>query len=211
MFVCGIWLLSFKTVVTYMVYQEKVKFLTCRGSRKIICTAIQCANLNRKLDEIKRGNGTCILYKHCYENMVNNRTNMSLYDLNEGLHYNKHRQHCQLEQFKTLTAVPSSASKLSRCLILEFVHQLTCFTKFSQVLLLCSMLPCRCTNGDFYLALGSSRGLALLVWVGGSLLKRVLYFFSNEPSLCRKSLILHLSLCYMQHFAYSLGCYIIFM
>ena len=41
----------------------------------------------------------------------------------------------------------------------------------------------RCTNGDFYVALGSSRGLALLVWVGGGLLKRVLYFFGNEPSL----------------------------
>ena len=35
----------------------------------------------------------------------------------------------------------------------------------------------RCTNGDFYVALGSSMGLALLVWVGGGLLKRVLYFF----------------------------------
>ena len=35
----------------------------------------------------------------------------------------------------------------------------------------------RCTNGDFYVALGSSMSLALLVWVGGGLLKRVLYFF----------------------------------
>ena len=35
----------------------------------------------------------------------------------------------------------------------------------------------RCTNGDFYEALGSSMVLALLVWVGGGLLKRVLYFF----------------------------------
>ena len=26
-----------------------------------------------------------------------------------------------------------------------------------------------CTNGDFYVALGSSIGLALLVWVGGGL------------------------------------------
>ena len=34
-----------------------------------------------------------------------------------------------------------------------------------------------CTNGGFYVALGSSMGLALLVWVGGGLLKRVLYFF----------------------------------
>ena len=25
----------------------------------------------------------------------------------------------------------------------------------------------RCTNDDFYVALGSSMGLALLVWVGG--------------------------------------------
>ena len=39
----------------------------------------------------------------------------------------------------------------------------------------------RCTNGDFYVALGSSMGLKLLVWVGGGLLKRVLYFFGNEP------------------------------
>ena len=30
-------------------------------------------------------------------------------------------------------------------------------------------------------------GLALLVWVGGSLLKRVSNFFGNEPSLGRKS------------------------
>ena len=49
----------------------------------------------------------------------------------------------------------------------------------------------RCTNGDFYLALGSSMGLAPLVWVGG-LLKRVLYFFGNELSLGQKSPILHL-------------------
>ena len=35
----------------------------------------------------------------------------------------------------------------------------------------------RCTNGDFYAALGSSMSLALLVWVGGGLLTRVLYFF----------------------------------
>ena len=32
----------------------------------------------------------------------------------------------------------------------------------------------RGTNGDFYVASGSSMGLALLVWVGGGLLKRVL-------------------------------------
>ena len=31
--------------------------------------------------------------------------------------------------------------------------------------------------GDFYVALGSSMGLALLVWVGDGLLKWVLYFF----------------------------------
>ena len=51
-----------------------------------------------------------------------------------------------------------------------------------------------CTNGDFYVALGSSMGLALLVWVGGGLLKRVLYVFGNEPSLGlgQKSPILHL-------------------
>ena len=34
-------------------------------------------------------------------------------------------------------------------------------------------------------------GLPLLVWVGGGLLKPVLYFFGNEPSLIRKSPILH--------------------
>ena len=37
-------------------------------------------------------------------------------------------------------------------------------------------------------------GLALLVWVGGGLLKRVLYFFGNEPILGRKSPMLHLPL-----------------
>ena len=31
-----------------------------------------------------------------------------------------------------------------------------------------------------------------MVWVGGGLLKRVLYFFGNEPSYGRKSPILHL-------------------
>ena len=51
----------------------------------------------------------------------------------------------------------------------------------------------RCTNGDFYVALGSSMGLALSVWVGSGLLKRVLYFFGDEPSLGRKSPILHLT------------------
>ena len=50
----------------------------------------------------------------------------------------------------------------------------------------------RCTNDDFYVALGSSMGLPLLVWVGGGLLKRVLHFF--EPSLGQKSPILHLPL-----------------
>ena len=35
-------------------------------------------------------------------------------------------------------------------------------------------------------------GLALLVWVGGGLLKRVLYSFGNEPSLGQKYPILHL-------------------
>ena len=34
--------------------------------------------------------------------------------------------------------------------------------------------------------------LSLLVWVGGGLLKRVLYFFGNESSLGQKSPILHL-------------------
>ena len=50
----------------------------------------------------------------------------------------------------------------------------------------------RCTNGDFYVALGFSMGSALLVWVGGGLLKRDLYFFGNEPSLGQNSPILHL-------------------
>ena len=44
----------------------------------------------------------------------------------------------------------------------------------------------RCTNEGFYVALGSSMSLALLVWRGGGLLKRVLYFFGNEPSLGQK-------------------------
>ena len=35
----------------------------------------------------------------------------------------------------------------------------------------------RCTNVDFYVTLGSSMSLELLVWVGGGLLKRVSYFF----------------------------------
>ena len=35
-------------------------------------------------------------------------------------------------------------------------------------------------------------GSALLVWVGGGLLKRDLYFFGNEPSLGQNSPILHL-------------------
>ena len=46
-------------------------------------------------------------------------------------------------------------------------------------------------NRDFYVALGSSMGLTLLVWVGG-LLKRILYFFGNEPSLGQKPSMLHL-------------------
>ena len=37
-------------------------------------------------------------------------------------------------------------------------------------------------------------GLELLVWVGGGLLKRVLYFSDSEPSLGQKSPILHLPL-----------------
>ena len=49
----------------------------------------------------------------------------------------------------------------------------------------------RCTNKDFYVALGTSMGSAIMVWVGGGLLKRVLYFFGKEPSLGRKSPILH--------------------
>ena len=44
------------------------------------------------------------------------------------------------------------------------------------------------------MALGSSMGLALLVWEGSGMLKPVLYFFGDEPSLGRKSLILHLTL-----------------
>ena len=34
-------------------------------------------------------------------------------------------------------------------------------------------------------------GFALFVWVGGGLLKWVINFFGNEPSLGRKSPILH--------------------
>ena len=48
-------------------------------------------------------------------------------------------------------------------------------------------LSFRCTNGDFYVALGSSMSLTLLVWVGSCLLKRVLYFFGDEPCLGQKS------------------------
>ena len=44
----------------------------------------------------------------------------------------------------------------------------------------------------FYVALGSSRGLGFGVWVGGGLLKRVVYFFGNEPSLGQKAPILHM-------------------
>ena len=44
----------------------------------------------------------------------------------------------------------------------------------------------RCTNENFYVALGSSMSLALLVW-GGGLLKRDLYSFGDEPSLGQKS------------------------
>ena len=53
--------------------------------------------------------------------------------------------------------------------------------------------PFRCADGDFYVALGSSMSLALLVWVGGGLLKLVLYFFGNETSLGLKSPNLHLT------------------
>ena len=53
--------------------------------------------------------------------------------------------------------------------------------------------PFRCANGGFYVALGSSMGLALLVWVDRWWSAKVgLYFFGNEPSLGRKSPILHL-------------------
>ena len=57
----------------------------------------------------------------------------------------------------------------------------------------CASRAFRCTNGDFYVILRSSMGLALSVWVGCDLLKQVLYFFGNEPSLGRKSPILHLT------------------
>ena len=50
----------------------------------------------------------------------------------------------------------------------------------------------RWTNGIFYVALGSSMSLALMVWKGGGLLKQVLYFFGNEPSSGRNSPILRL-------------------
>ena len=50
----------------------------------------------------------------------------------------------------------------------------------SDMIIALSSQSYRCTNGDFYEAFGSSRGLALVVWVGGGLLKWVLYFFGNE-------------------------------
>ena len=59
-----------------------------------------------------------------------------------------------------------------------------------QVLAHSMAIAFRCTNGDFYVALGSSMGLAFLVWIGGGLLKRVFTFLVNEPSLGQKSPIL---------------------
>ena len=50
----------------------------------------------------------------------------------------------------------------------------------------------RINNGDFYVALGSSKNFALLVWVGSGLLKQSLYIFDNEPRSGQKSPILHL-------------------
>ena len=64
------------------------------------------------------------------------------------------------------------------------------------------------TSEDFYVALGYGMGLALLVRIGGGLLKRALYFFGNELSLGRNSPILllawenpigpHLPICLLQ-------------
>ena len=59
-------------------------------------------------------------------------------------------------------------------------------------MVVCSHGDIRCTSGDFYVALGSNMSLALLVWVGGCLLKRFLYFFGSDSSLGRKTPILHL-------------------
>ena len=39
-----------------------------------------------------------------------------------------------------------------------------------RVFILIDSCSFRCTNGDFYVALGSSMSLALLVWVGGFIL-----------------------------------------
>ena len=61
-----------------------------------------------------------------------------------------------------------------------------------RVFILTDSCQFRCANGDCSVALGSSMCLALLVWVGGGLLKWILYYFGNEPSLGQKSPILHL-------------------
>ena len=47
-------------------------------------------------------------------------------------------------------------------------------TKSAMIIVHMTSFSFRCTNGNFYVALGSSMGLALLVWVGGALLKQVL-------------------------------------
>ena len=40
-----------------------------------------------------------------------------------------------------------------------------------------------CRYGEFYVALGSSISLALLVWEGGGLLKWILHLHGDEPNL----------------------------
>ena len=47
------------------------------------------------------------------------------------------------------------------------VKTTTIWTCFGQAFTLINLCSFRCTNGDFYVALGSSMRLALLVWVGG--------------------------------------------
>ena len=53
--------------------------------------------------------------------------------------------------------------------------------------------PFSCTNGDLYVALGSSYGFSTFGLGRWGSVKADLYFFGNEPSLGQKSLILHLT------------------
>ena len=89
----------------------------------------------------------------------------------------------------TMTCLGDDLSLSMQKLVSIEVNDLSQVNKLSQNT---SNTSFTCTNGDFYLALGSSTGLALLVWVGGGLLKQVLCYFGNDPSLGQKSPILHL-------------------